>query len=201
MDTSQSKTFRLTIVRRKDGAECLRTGHPGTKGHAWCNLDLRVCTRHGAAGRGREGEQGVMGLPTSVRMISSDFGSASNRSEREQRGQIERPPSAHQVCQRVHGCSACARVLGVHTDARRIRLICNSKGCRLAFLFWRKRPILEELGSSCLVLPTEGRFLCLQPVEEEAAENDRSFFNSGLLKPGGSHTDSRPQLELGVYWL
>lgn len=69
---------------------------------------------------------------------------------------------------------------GVRVGARLCRLFCSSKGCRLAFLFWRKRPILEELGSSCLVLPTEGRFLCLQPVEEEAAENDRSFFNSSL---------------------
>ena len=157
-------------------------------------------TPHGAAGRGGEGEQGVTGLPTSVRMISSNFGAASNRSEREQSGQIQRPLSAHRVCRRVHGCSACARV-------RRVRLVCSSKVAApqpplwLAFLFWRKRPILEEPGSSCLVLPTEGRFLCLQPVEEEAAENDHSFFNAGRLKLGGSHTDSRPQPELRGYWL
>lgn len=111
-DTSQSKTFRLTIVRRKDGAECLRTGHPGTKGHAWCNLDLRVLSpAHGAAGRGGEGEQGVTGLPTSVRMISSDFGSASSRGEREQRGQSERPLPAHRVCRRARRCSAVPALL------------------------------------------------------------------------------------------
>ena len=193
-------------MRRKDGAECLRTGHPDTKGHAWCNLDLRVCTPHGAAGRGGEGEQGVTGLLTSVRMISSDFGAASNRSERDKEDKSRDPSlptefaGVRMGARRAHGCSACAWV-------RRVRLVCSSKVAApqpplwLAFLFWRKRPILEELGSSCLVLPTEGRFLCLQPVEEEAAENDRSFFNSGRLKLGGSHTDSRPQPELRVYWL
>lgn len=45
--------------------------------------------------------------------------------------------------------------------------------------------MLGKLGSSCLVLPTGGRVLCFQPVEEEAAEDDHSCFNSGLLKPGG----------------
>lgn len=60
--------------------------------------------------------------------------------------------------------------------------------------------MLGKLGSSCLVLPTGGGVLCFQPVEEEAAEDDHSCFNSGLLKPGGHHTDSRPQPELGVCW-
>lgn len=60
--------------------------------------------------------------------------------------------------------------------------------------------MLGKLGSSCLVLPTGGRVLCFQLVEEEAAEDDNSCFNSGLLKPGGRHTDPRPQPGLGVCW-
>ena len=97
-------------MRRKDGAECLRTGHPDTKGHAWCNLDLRVCTPHGAAGRGGEGEQGVTGLLTSVRMISSDFGAASNRSERDKEDKSRDPSlptefaGVRMGARRAHGC-------------------------------------------------------------------------------------------------